>query len=207
LQRAHIHHAKRIGCKNIVRVFDIFRSEYFPFPTSHWRKLCIWYNGTNQAEAFWNEYLQTIKDNKPEMEESSMKLEKFYYWLKKNFSRDPKYYGVKFIQDAMNTYLDQTLDGEQFTIGQAFDNYNKYRVDPESPGHDENATELIWDGTEWYLAVDGGFGQKTRAVVEEFQRFKEIILDGIVGPQTFDSLMKENFKKFANMQTDWMRTE
>lgn len=41
--------------------------------------------------------------------------------------------------------------------------------------------------------VDGIFGSKTRAAVQAFQRDNNLLVDGIVGPQTQEALKKQIF--------------
>jgi peptidoglycan hydrolase-like protein with peptidoglycan-binding domain len=38
------------------------------------------------------------------------------------------------------------------------------------------------------IAVDGDFGSETKQMVEIYQRNHELVVDGIVGPQTWSSL-------------------
>lgn len=45
---------------------------------------------------------------------------------------------------------------------------------------------LAWRG--WPITVDGGFGPKTKSIVEAFQREKGLTVDGVVGPQTWNAL-------------------
>ncbi|NJM97613.1 MAG: hypothetical protein HC800_11025 [Phormidesmis sp. RL_2_1] len=40
-------------------------------------------------------------------------------------------------------------------------------------------------------AVDGGFGEQTEAAVIKFQRQLQLVVDGVVGPSTWDALSRE----------------
>ena len=42
------------------------------------------------------------------------------------------------------------------------------------------------------LAVDGIFGEKTRAAVRDYQKRYNLKLDGIAGPETWGSLLGQN---------------
>jgi peptidoglycan hydrolase-like protein with peptidoglycan-binding domain len=42
---------------------------------------------------------------------------------------------------------------------------------------------MAWRG--WRLAVDGVFGPRSARVARRFQREKGLIVDGLVGPQTW----------------------
>jgi len=208
-----LQHAERIGCQDFCVIcldLDTEAAKQELDLTGNWQNMCFKINGVDRSNGNYDD-LKRIADEKapvpniPKRKDTSMLLEEFYYWRKVTFKRDPDKYGVKFIQLAMNNYMDQTLDGEDFTLGQAFENYNKKYTDPNSSDYDQTRSVLTWNGTDWFIRVDGDFGQKTCAVVEEFQRFKNIDDDGIVGPITFDNLMDENFKTFTKVQLDWAR--
>jgi peptidoglycan hydrolase-like protein with peptidoglycan-binding domain len=40
------------------------------------------------------------------------------------------------------------------------------------------------------LKTDGAFGQKTEGAVKTFQRDKGLVADGVVGPKTWERLLK-----------------
>jgi len=128
-------------------------------------------------------------------EDDAMKLEKFYYWKKVTYDRDPNHYGDKFIQLAMNA----EIESGSFDLEQAYEEYNvRY-------GGEQGHSILIPREGETLLAVDGAFGERTSAVVECFQNYKQIGIDGIVGPITFDNLMDEHYKLFTKVQLEWSR--
>lgn len=189
--------AKKLDCEGYCAVFI---DATHPMVLKKWLNIIF----SRYPEA-WKKFVKLIQENKPMEEEDMFKLEEFYYWRKLHYRRDPDCRGVELIQEAMNRHMDQKLDGEDFTIGQAFENYNKKYCEPESPNYEGARSKLIWDGTAWFLKVDGVFGEKTAAVVEEYQRFKGIDVDGIVGPMTFDNIMDDNSNVFMKMLLEWMR--
>ena len=50
------------------------------------------------------------------------------------------------------------------------------------------------------LAVDGIFGEKTRAAVRDYQKRYNLKLDGIAGPETWGSLLGQNGSSIKNIR-------
>jgi peptidoglycan hydrolase-like protein with peptidoglycan-binding domain len=203
LMKFQAEEAERIGCPNYLNVFNDLWREAFKSETSQWDKLCFKINGNfrnSTTEKYYKEWTGLMDSKAPVPniiieEDDGMKLEQFYYWRKANYTRDEGRYGVKFIQSAMNN----EIAGGNISLADAYEHYNeKYDAD------DERSLLTLREG-EKDLSVDGAFGERTGAVVEEYQRYKKIVVDGIVGPVTFDNVMDENYKTFTKVQLDWGR--
>jgi peptidoglycan hydrolase-like protein with peptidoglycan-binding domain len=213
LMKFQAEESERIGCPNYLNVFNDLWREAFKSGTTQWDKLCFKIDGNfrnKTTEKYYKEWTGLMDSkapvpNIPIPEEEAMKLEQFYYWRKVAYNRDPDKYGVKFIQEAMNNHMTQKLDAEDFFLQDAFEAYNEKYTYTHSPEYDPDRTAITLEEGEQFLKVDGDYGEKTAAVVEEYQRFKNIDDDGIVGPITFDNIMDENYKTFTKVQLDWAR--
>ena len=61
-----------------------------------------------------------------------------------------------------------------------------------STGNTVSKLQTILNDHGYDLAVDGIFGEKTRAAVRDYQKRYNLKLDGIVGPETWGSLLGQN---------------
>src|SRR6266702_708013 len=62
-------------------------------------------------------------------------------------------------------------------------------VQQGSQGHPVPALQYLLRDRGHHVTVDGIFGPKTEAAVEEFQHADQLRVDGIVGPQTWGALV------------------
>lgn len=58
-----------------------------------------------------------------------------------------------------------------------------------SEGHEVRSLQYLLRSRNYTIAVDGIFGSQTDSVVREFQRDNELVVDGIVGPNTWSKVI------------------
>lgn len=69
-----------------------------------------------------------------------------------------------------------------------------------------NLLRMTSSGWHHVITADGDFGPQTEAVVREFQSYKKIGIDGMVGDQTFGALSQPMKDAFSRIDGDDLRT-